>query len=477
MKSNLSRNEKALLNNYQTAKLQAIAKAFNDVKASKDYLHDPLLNQVHSELLLLKKTRDLKLFFTDEEIDLLIYLLCFIGILRESEHSKRIETSDSELEIDTSQLVIGGIVKDYKALCELLNEPILSGKAKQLQLKNWQRFFDFQKLEYSNSYIILDIYDKPLDKASTKYKNSAFVNELKVLLLNLLSKQEVNNKGNIIFHTTFTKLSKSLGIVNQFYFNNMLPFFTNKYNGIYSEDQISWNYNLFDCIVFEKLKSLITYALTALQKDNMITLSYNNIIGVNFKNKIIYHRATEDEEAYITLTKKQVANELNFSNASIASKFKKAEFEEMLNKRYKSEYGWDLVFYQITIIVNKQNLDKHIHEYSAIESDKSVLSLSSDEVENFKLTVNHNLVGKLLDKIENLSEREKTQYIKSLRLNNDLFSDLDDEDIAAIMRLNESDSFKYNSAFHELQRELINLLLLKNTEQAIEISQFFQCQL
>ena len=174
MKSNLSRNEKALLNNYQTAKLQAIAKAFNDVKASKDYLHDPLLNQVHSELLLLKKTRDLKLFFTDEEIDLLIYLLCFIGILRESEHSKRIETSDSELEIDTSQLVIGGIVKDYKALCELLNEPILSGKAKQLQLKNWQRFFDFQKLEYSNSYIILDIYDKPLDKASTKYKNSAF---------------------------------------------------------------------------------------------------------------------------------------------------------------------------------------------------------------------------------------------------------------------------------------------------------------
>ena len=109
--------------------------------------------------------------------------------------------SSPELEntpIDTSVLKVGMVVKNYKALCELLGQPVLSGRSKKYQLEDFKRYFDFDKSGIK--FIISDIYDTPLSKEDLRKlgNNSIYVNCIEVILLQYLSEQ----KG---FTATLTK--------------------------------------------------------------------------------------------------------------------------------------------------------------------------------------------------------------------------------------------------------------------------------
>lgn len=53
-------------------------------------------------------------------------------------------------------------MKNYKELCALLGEEVKTGKSKQLQLDNLNRFFEWEKA--GQKFIITDIYDTPLPK-------------------------------------------------------------------------------------------------------------------------------------------------------------------------------------------------------------------------------------------------------------------------------------------------------------------------
>ena len=73
-------------------------------------------------------------------------------------------------EVNTSKLVIGMVIKNYKELCNLFGEDTKTGKAKQLQLKNWKRYFDWEK--DGQKFIITDIYDTPLPKEDLRKKGN-----------------------------------------------------------------------------------------------------------------------------------------------------------------------------------------------------------------------------------------------------------------------------------------------------------------
>lgn len=66
------------------------------------------------------------------------------------------------LSINTSNLRIGQVIKNYKELCALLGEEVKTGKSKQLQIDNMKRFFEWEKA--GQKFIITDIYDTPLPK-------------------------------------------------------------------------------------------------------------------------------------------------------------------------------------------------------------------------------------------------------------------------------------------------------------------------
>ena len=61
------------------------------------------------------------------------------------------------------------IFKNYKDLCNYLEEPVKSGKSKQLQIKDWERYFMYNKS--GNKFIITKVYDSPVKKVDRRGGN------------------------------------------------------------------------------------------------------------------------------------------------------------------------------------------------------------------------------------------------------------------------------------------------------------------
>lgn len=64
---------------------------------------------------------------------------------------------------------IGITYKNYKLLCEILNEPIKTGKSKQLQLEDWKRYFSYTK--NGNRFVVTEIFDTPKEKIDNRSNN------------------------------------------------------------------------------------------------------------------------------------------------------------------------------------------------------------------------------------------------------------------------------------------------------------------
>lgn len=65
-----------------------------------------------------------------------------------------------------SNIVNGMTVKNYKAMCELLEEPVKVGKSKQLQIKEWDRFFTYEK--QGNKFANIQLREEVLEKVDNR---------------------------------------------------------------------------------------------------------------------------------------------------------------------------------------------------------------------------------------------------------------------------------------------------------------------
>ena len=59
------------------------------------------------------------------------------------------------------------MIKNYKELCNILNEKVLTGENKKIQLFNWESYFQYTRS--GNSFIINEIYKKPKPILTEKY--------------------------------------------------------------------------------------------------------------------------------------------------------------------------------------------------------------------------------------------------------------------------------------------------------------------
>ena len=98
------------------------------------------------------------------------------------------------------------VLKSYKDLCWILNEPPMTGNSKIKQLKVWECYFKFEKIK--TKYLIIEIYDSPLVVKS----KSDFVNLLEIALERIIKQKETN-----IF--SFNDLFKELRLVNYINYN------------------------------------------------------------------------------------------------------------------------------------------------------------------------------------------------------------------------------------------------------------------
>ena len=66
------------------------------------------------------------------------------------------------MKLYTSMLNANDVFKNYRNLCEYLKEQIKTGKSKQLQLKEWERYFSFKK--EGQKIIITEVFEEPKEK-------------------------------------------------------------------------------------------------------------------------------------------------------------------------------------------------------------------------------------------------------------------------------------------------------------------------
>lgn len=74
-------------------------------------------------------------------------------------------------------IATGEVFKNYSALCTALDEPQKTGKSKQLQLLDWQRYFAYEK--QGHKFIITEIFEEPKEKVkkqNTKYTSNNRIN-------------------------------------------------------------------------------------------------------------------------------------------------------------------------------------------------------------------------------------------------------------------------------------------------------------
>lgn len=407
---------------------------------------------------------------TDNEVEELAGWLFYSEILRQIH--KNLQTDDSQSELDTSKLFIGMVVKNYKELCQLLGVGVKTGKSRQLQEKEFLRFFDYEKMQHSNEYIILDVYPEPLPTGSKGYRNTLFVNQLKILILRELLQVQENDEGNIVCYTTYARLIKTLGIISEYFYQELSKFFVAKFPEWFMKDtdleHFKWNYEMFKRVSIRKVKGAIEYALNALMKDDLIWFSTYNQIGIKTDDgTILFRKATTAEEIYIISVKKEVSNAMGYSNSRTASLYAQEKFNRLLSQRFMTDKGWDVVYYQIEIGTKKETLRKHINEYTSLPMPKSIYELTADEVTEYRQTFNSNLSNSLIEQANKNCMDRIEQYADKIKASNPQFHNCSDEEIISIFRLSDEE-------YLEKQKAFVEYLIRNDDHRKSEIVHFLQ---
>ena len=291
--------------------------------------------------------------------------------------------------INTSNLKIGSEIKNYKTLCTLLEEPIKNGDSKKAQLKNWARYFEFEKIKGKQSYIILDIYDEPfpIEDNRSSGNNSIYSKYIETILVNYLSAQEGNTK-------TFTRRNwwELLGMINKQYGKQ-----TNKQLRQIDTCLTDFEINHFYQRCNRKLDRILITALTSLRRRRLIEWQYQTIIVRVSSNNIEEHHIASDNEIEIILRKEKqiLTNVFNYTDIyQIFLTDQQKLFYQFVNEDLYKQYGYIRYYKRIKIVYNQENM---------------IDALPETELQLQKLLLNNEVVNYLNDEAKKI----KTNWNKT----------------------------------------------------------------
>ena len=267
---------------------------------------------------------------------------------------------NKEKSLDTEKLYIGQTVKNYKEMCSLLGEEVTTGKGKIYQLKDWKRYFDYEKS--GQSFIITEIYDKPLpvnDKRS-QGNNSIYVDYIMYLLMFYFSRQEGDTE---VFYKV--QLYKLLGMVNENY-SERVP--KDERDKIVDNLNSVTNYDIIDFykrvppklekILFTALNNLKRRCLLEYFEEYEITEEYTTGNSVQRISRL----ATNDEIKKIVDIKYEVLERMGLKDMwQVYYNGKSDKFYSLVNEIERERYGWISVFKRYKIIFSREHMAKDIH--------------------------------------------------------------------------------------------------------------------
>ena len=259
-------------------------------------------------------------------------------------------------------LLVGMSVKNYKKMCELLDEKVMEGNSKKAQIKNWGRYFDYEKC--GQKYIITDIFDEPYPSLDArKNKEGIYVKYIELLLMEYLTKQ----KGKTAILTK-SKLYELVGMTSPKYnegkhnrgtvINNLKDIKFSDKGRIVDKDDVRKFYARAE----HKLNSILNSALRSMANRFLITYSTEYAICCSEENGNFNVRsATELEVKQILLAQKIILEELNLDTFSqVVANGAVDIYFDFLNQKVNELYGWDYVYSQIKIIYLEDYIKKQI---------------------------------------------------------------------------------------------------------------------
>ncbi len=181
------------------------------------------------------------------------------------------------------------VIKNYKIMCELLDEEIKNGKSKTIQINNWKNYFDFDR--EGNKYIIKSIKDVNFSELNS-LSNSIISNITKgkyskdmfPLVKNFVGRYDLEfiSKSGIMDKLNLKNCNYNLAYM---YPNRFSKFISKEFNINMSEDCL----NYMTSSIYKISQEKINNAFENLEKLNYI-FDYNN------KTLMIYNKYTHSIE-------------------------------------------------------------------------------------------------------------------------------------------------------------------------------------
>lgn len=270
-----------------------------------------------------------------------------------------LQIDEDDIGINTSNLKVGQVVKNYKELCALLEEEVKTGKSKQLQLDNLKRFFEWEKA--GQKFIITDIYDTPLPKVDSRSSgnNSKYVKCIEILLLRyLLDKKD--------YTATLTKRSwwQILGMINNKY--NQIERDKEKREELQKNNPILTSYEIkhFYQRSNKKLQQILFSALNSLSSRKLIEYEIETVIvKEDDKGKMRYEIATKYEKKAILKEERYILRYVMGYEKIIQvfCRFEQDKYYAKVNERLYELYKWHHYFKRIRIVYNQEYISDAIN--------------------------------------------------------------------------------------------------------------------
>jgi hypothetical protein len=304
----------------------------------------------------------------------------------------------------------GQIFKNYKVLCEELNEPIKTGKAKQLQLQDWNRYFEYNKSGYN--FIINKIFEDPIEKTDNRINGNnkaKYIDKIEFLVLDLLAQNGNNGQvflsknkllrslqmvnGNYSYGKIKPmKLSKVMDItkeeINDFYINSdgmLKRNLETALDSLRSQALITWKNSLTVCHLSAKAEVNEYKDIKALKIE---TIDEDGDLEIEFslqqsEQKMVHRKATPEEEQLIIRAERDVLKEFRCKTVADVFKINKAEqFYKYVREILFDEANIFMYYNSYEIISNK---DQIIDELTSTERIKIQNELNESIVEKLKL--------------------------------------------------------------------------------------------
>jgi len=318
------------------------------------------------------------------------------------------------------QLKKGMKIKNYKVLCEFLEEEVKDGNSKKSQLKEWQKYFNWKQIKYS--FKILEIYenkksDEELlikdEERVKKKRNGIYKIFLKKLIVDLLYSHKTETCKYEV-SKSITQLFESLYMVNKNY---------NKYKNNLSDLKEEINVDeeflhYFYTTTYPNMKNAIDRALKELQSERVIM--YHNAMMVNTVNEGMRF-ATTDERSQILFLEYETLKSMNLKNIKQVIVQKKMKtFKRIFNNfMFEDKTLANVISYFTVYVIT-------FHKEIGEVQNKLIKELLKDEnIEEIQKMLNETNHNKIL---KNSKNRRNKVLKKYNNLNVDIFNTLLSDD-------------------------------------------------